>query len=485
MRYHRRKQASLLIINDCFVSPTRPYSRSTLKLNMNNSRQIFLLISIVFWLVVFYSNNITTSSNCKQFNSNNDVVKPLQVKRAIRISLRQSRLHNNDEPKVESLMRKEKKLVGSSSSQSNVKIVNFMNTQYYGQISIGNPAQKFDVLFDTGSSYAWIPSSKCFEGCLKGGNIPRSQYDSDKSKSYREVLNELPLEITYGKGKTIGFWSADDISIGGNEEFKLKGQLFGEATKLIDAQDEVYDGIFGLGFAIEAMNKSVVENNNAISDPHRYDKIPLYNMINQNLFPEPVFSFDLKANEDSINYNNTLNEYGGELLFGSIDESKFVGEIKYVDLRPGSQSWKIWLDGVSTMYHGDEKRSLYVCSRGCNAMIDTGTSFIVGPKQDVALIMKQLGAIKSGGYYKLNNCEEIFNLPDLVFNIDGSEYSIKARDYVIKIPDLNGELICSPGIMGIGGMIYNPLWVLGDVFISQYYTVFDYGNKRIGFGRRE
>lgn len=40
-----------------------------------------------------------------------------------------------------------------------------------------------------------------------------------------------------------------------------------------------------------------------------------------------------------------LDDYGGEIMVGGIDPSKYTGEIVYVDLANEPLYWQFWMDG--------------------------------------------------------------------------------------------------------------------------------------------
>ena len=68
-------------------------------------------------------------------------------------------------------------------SQSKVPLKNFKNTQYIGNIGIGNPPQFVPVIFDTGSANLWVDSKICMdESCLS-----HTQYDHTRSSDWNEI----------------------------------------------------------------------------------------------------------------------------------------------------------------------------------------------------------------------------------------------------------------------------------------------------------
>jgi saccharopepsin len=319
-----------------------------------------------------------------------------------------------------------------------VPISNYLNAQYYSEISLGTPPQTFKVILDTGSSNLWVPGRDC-------GSIAcylHTKYDSSESSTYKK--NGSSFEIRYGSGELSGFVSNDVFQIG---DLKVKGQDFAEATSepgLAFAFGR-FDGIMGLGYDSISVNKIVP---------------PFYNMLDQGLLDKPVFAFYLgDTNEES------------EATFGGVDESKYSGKLTHIPLRRKAY-WEVDLDAIT---FGDETAEM----DNTGVILDTGTSLIALPSTIAELLNKEMGAKKGfNGQYTVE-CNKRDSLPDLTFTLTGHNFTIGAHDYILEVQGSCISAIFGMDIPEPAG----PLAILGDAFLRRWYSVYDVGNSAVGLAK--
>ncbi|KAI5673021.1 hypothetical protein M9H77_13385 [Catharanthus roseus] len=502
-----------------------------------------VLVTLFFSLLLFHpavsaSNDglIRIGLKKMKFDENNRLAAHLESKEgeALRASIRKYNFRGK---------------LGDSADTDIVALKNYMDAQYFGEIGIGTPPQKFTVIFDTGSSNLWVPSSKCYF------SLPcffHSKYKSSQSSTYKK--NGKSAAIHYGTGAISGFFSRDNVKVG---DLVVKNQEFIEASREPGVTFLVakFDGILGLGYQEISVGNAV----------------PVwYNMVKQGLVKEQVFSFWLNRNAEA--------DEGGEIVFGGVDPNHYKGKHTYV---PVTQKG-YWQFDMGDVLIGD-KPSGY-CAGGCSAIADSGTSLLAGPTTIVTMInhaigasgvvsqqckavveqygqsimdlllaeaqpnkiCSQVGLCTFDGTHGVSNgiesvvddkagklsglgdgmcsacemavvwmqnqlrqnqtqerildyanqlcerlpspmgesavdCGTLSSMPNIAFSIGGKVFELTPEEYILKV----GEGSAAQCISGFTGLDIppprGPLWILGDVFMGRYHTVFDFGNSRVGF----
>ncbi|CAB1351840.1 unnamed protein product [Coregonus sp. 'balchen'] len=284
------------------------------------------------------------------------------------------------------------------------------------------PTMSFNVIFDTGSSNLWVPSVYCSSPACQN----HAEFNPAQSSTFSWA--NKPVSIQYGTGSMTGQLAYDTVSVGG---ISVTQQIFGASqTEAPFMANMVADGILGLAFPNLAASGAT----------------PVFdNMMTQGLVSQNLFSVYLSGNSAE----------GSVVSFGDIESNYYTGQITWIPLSSETY-WQINMDSVTI------NGNTVACNGGCQAIIDTGTSQIVGPTSDINNMNSWVGATTD-------------QYGDVTFTLNGNAFTISASAYTSQ--NSNG---CMTGF-GNGGT--DQLWILGDVFIRQYYAIFDRQNNSVGLAQ--
>ncbi|KFH63283.1 hypothetical protein MVEG_10693 [Podila verticillata NRRL 6337] len=304
------------------------------------------------------------------------------------------------------------------------------DTEYYGSVSIGTPAQVVKLDFDTGSSDIWFPSTSCTTTACKA----HTRFNTAKSSTYQN--DGRKWTISYGDGSSAsGTLGSDIVSVGGVSVRQTIGLATKESSQFGSSPE---DGLFGLGF-------NTIESVSGV-------KTFLDNAIAAGVLAQPVVSAFLP----SVRRNGGV---GGEYLFGAIDSTKYTGSLTYVPVTKKGY-WQVLVQDAA--YNG---QSLGQTSQG---IVDTGTTLvIVGDAAAAAIHAKISGATNDPNNGWLVPCSVAQSTDNISFTLGDTAFNVPVADLAFQ--DLgDGSGNCVSGVQG--GQ--DGLWILGDVFIKNNYCVF-------------
>eukprot|EP00300_Choanocystis_sp_HF-7_P013352 c18260_g1_i1.p1 GENE.c18260_g1_i1~~c18260_g1_i1.p1 ORF type:complete len:429 (+),score=96.58 c18260_g1_i1:36-1322(+) len=334
-------------------------------------------------------------------------------------------------------------------------LANHKTTQYVGVVGVGTPPQKLKFIFDTGSANMWVYSKECTTEICTGDQ--RVRYDHTTSSTWAK--NGTGLMIRYGSGTIEGFLSYENMDFGNNKT--LTRQMFGEVTYTTGRafQWGRYDGIVGLAFPKLAIDGATP---------------PFDSLFYQEKVNNPVFSFY---------FTKKPGQSGSAILLGGVSTHFYEGPIHWHSVLSPAY-WEIRIKDVLVKKPGQAGiLRLNVCDKqGCKAAIDTGTSLITGPSHGVAKLLHHVTVEE--------DCSNQNTLPSVGFEIDDVVYWLSGHDYTLTVEDSADNMFGQSQTFCIGGFRdldippeRGPLWILGDVFLRQFFSVYDRAENRVGFAK--
>ncbi|KAJ8447138.1 hypothetical protein Cgig2_022867 [Carnegiea gigantea] len=381
---------------------------------------------------------------------------------------------------------------------------NYLDAQYYGEIGIGTLPQKFTVLFDTGSSNLWVPSSKCyFSACCIQVFI-----EAKREASISFLLGKFDGILGLGDNmvnqglvneEVFSFWLNRDpdakvggeIVFGGVDTQHFKGEhTYVPVTKKGYWQFEMGDiliGNYSAGFCEGGCAAIVDSGTSLLAGPTH-----VITEINHAIGAKGVLSNECK---------DLVSQYGDmiwDLLVSGVcfhSLSLYLtlklhrwNLIKYALSLPCAHSVWLGIAGIETVVDRENRKSTsvgddYLCT-ACEmavAWIQNQLRQEETKEQVLNYVNKLCDAIPSPNEESIIDCDAIPNLPNVTFSIADKPFTLTPEQYILK----TGQGIATVCLSGFVALDVppprGPLWILGDIFMGLYHTIFDYGNLQLGF----
>jgi len=194
-----------------------------------------------------------------------------------------------------------------------------------------------------------------------------------------------------------------------------------------------------------------------------------------------------------------------ELALGGHNPARLLTPLSWVPISdPDEGHWKVAMQSVEVDGH-----SLDMCNNdACKGIVDTGTSHLGVPKEDLRALVDMLSRPAA----ESDDCRWI-EAPTVTIEVDGMDLVLQPREYMRPLPLKVGTLLnkdhldkwvtvpliksnnsnsantsndsdytCTPRLFPVTLVPGKKIFLLGEPVLQRYYSVFDWGQERIGFG---
>lgn len=321
-------------------------------------------------------------------------------------------------------------------------------TQYYGTVSIGEPPQWFNVLFDTLSEHLILPDDVCDEvACalhrrfVANKSITAMQigWADEPTKALKEGDDRDTRSLSILGSDVAGHFVRDKLCVGGHQNSA-------------HADSNVSKGIFCAMIDFITLTEEIAQP----FGPLKFDGII-------GLAPQTVEAGEFNVLRTILMQHSKLfalylSSTHGEFSFGGYRRPRMASNLTWVPLS-NNMRWEVAVDDIMI---GGQPQSFCALS-GCKAVVDTGSSFVMLPGNILVQLIKGLD----------DKCSSY--LPSLGFIIKGHRFELSSTDYLERDADRCGFLL------SLASTAQGSTFVLGYPFLRKFYTVFDQTHHQIGF----